>query len=229
MLRFWRSNVFGTGLCLLVLLFVGYAKAGAQELPNAKKYDYIVVISTMYGDIELMLFDQTPAHKKNFVKLVHEGFYDSCTFHRVLDNFMIQSGDPHSKPDTEGEIGMGGPGYELPAEIKEGLVHDPGALGAARQGDGLNPARVSSGSQFYIIESSEGAHHLDGQYTVFGKVLKGMEVVNVIAAQSVSYEGSPYEPIYIKAKYIVMKKKSITKVYGYEYPGRKKKKSGRNK
>jgi cyclophilin family peptidyl-prolyl cis-trans isomerase len=197
------------------------ASAGAwaqQPLPNPKKFDYVVVISTEYGDIELLLFDQTPLHKANFAKLAHEGFYDSCTFHRVLDNFMVQGGDPNTKPGGEGPPGTGGPGYNLPAEIVEGMVHDQGMLAAARRGDAVNPAKESSGSQFYIVENRDGAHHLDGQYTVFGKVLKGMEVVEAIAAQPVSRQGLPIKPIYMKAKCLVMKRKEIEKVYGYSYP-----------
>ena len=225
MLQYWsRYKLLQVLSICFIIMVSGLGELTAQKLPNPKKYDYVVVLSTEYGDIELLLFDQTPQHKSNFIKLVHEGFYDSCAFHRVLDNFMIQGGDPNTKPDAEGQPGMGGPGYTVPAEIVEGLVHNQGVLAAARQGDAVNPARASSGSQFYIVENKDGAHHLDGQYTVFGKVLKGMETVEAIANQPVSLQGRPSKPIYMKMKYIVMKRKEIEKVYGHEYPDKKKKK-----
>ncbi len=209
---------------LLIGLFSINTTLG-QKLRNPKKFDYIVELSTEFGTITLVLFDETPEHKRNFIKLVHEGFYDSCQFHRVLDNFMIQGGDPNTKPGGKGQPGTGGPGYTVPAEIVEGLVHDQGVLAAARKGDRVNPSKASSGSQFYIVENAKGAHHLDGQYTVFGKVLKGIEVVTAIAEQPVNLQGLPSKPIWMRMKYLVMKKKQITKVYGHEYP--KKNKKGR--
>ena len=111
-----------------------------------------VKIQTPLGDIVLRLYDETPLHRDNFLKLVKEGFYDGTLFHRVIKNFMIQGGDPDSKgAPADKMLGVGGPGYTIEAEIKDGLFHKRGALAAARQGDEVNPERRSSGSQFYIV------------------------------------------------------------------------------
>ena len=111
-----------------------------------------VKIQTTLGDIIVRLYDETPLHRDNFVKLAKEGFYDGTLFHRVIRDFMIQGGDPDSKGAPAGkQLGTGGPGYTIDAEIKEGIYHKRGALAAARQGDEVNPERKSSGSQFYIV------------------------------------------------------------------------------
>ncbi|MEN7548150.1 peptidylprolyl isomerase [Rapidithrix thailandica] len=185
---------------------------------KSKKKDFLVSIETKFGTIQLVLFDQAPNHKTNFLKLVDEGFYDSTTFHRVLDDFMIQGGDPNTKPEGNGkEIGMGGPGYTLPAEIDKQYTHVKGMVAAARQGDRINPERHSSGSQFYIVQNENGAHHLDGKYTIFGQVIKGLEVVDSIASQEVDAKGKPLEEVYITVGAKKMKKKKITKLTGYKY------------
>ena len=112
-----------------------------------------VKISTKYGDMVAELYDETPIHRDNFIKLVKEGFYDGTLFHRVIPGFMIQGGDPVSKDDTPNtRIGNGGPGYTLPAEFNSQFFHKKGALAAARMGDAVNPKKESSGSQFYIVE-----------------------------------------------------------------------------
>jgi cyclophilin family peptidyl-prolyl cis-trans isomerase len=112
----------------------------------------VVIISTEMGNIKVKLFDETPQHRDNFLKLAAEGFYDGLLFHRVINNFMVQGGDPDSKnAEPGGRLGSGGPGYTVPAEILEGFYHKKGALAAARQGDQVNPERRSSGSQFYIV------------------------------------------------------------------------------
>ncbi|MDP4588553.1 MAG: peptidylprolyl isomerase, partial [Flavobacteriales bacterium] len=111
-----------------------------------------VKISTDLGDIIVLLYDQTPKHRDNFIKLAKEGFYDGLLFHRVMNNFMIQGGDPESKTATPGQmLGGGGPGYTIPAEFVDSLIHKKGALAAARQGDQVNPKKESSGSQYYIV------------------------------------------------------------------------------
>lgn len=111
-----------------------------------------VKISTTLGDIVVRLYDETPLHRDNFIKLVKEGYYNGTLFHRVIKDFMIQGGDPESKDATPGaQYGTGGPGYTIEAEIKPELIHKRGALAAARQGDEVNPERRSSGSQFYIV------------------------------------------------------------------------------
>jgi cyclophilin family peptidyl-prolyl cis-trans isomerase len=180
-----------------------------------------VEVTTTKGVLVIRLSDSTPQHRDNFLKLVKNGYYDSLLFHRVIRRFMIQSGDPDSrnghpgKPLSQG--GSGGPGYRIPAEFRPTLFHKRGALGAAREGDDVNPARASSGSQFYIVQGKTftdagldsvekfrlkgrkipedersvyrqvgGAPHLDQQYTVFGEVVRGMEVVDSIAAVQTS-------------------------------------------
>ena len=138
-----------------------------------------------------------PKHAENFKKLVKEGFYDGTTFHRIIPQFMIQGGDPLSKDQAKrSEHGTGGPGYTIPAEI--GKKHKRGSLAAARQGDQVNPKRESSGSQFYICVVD--TTFLDGQYTVFGEVIEGMEVADKIVAKPRDPRDNPKEPITIKAK-----------------------------
>lgn len=129
-----------------------------------------VKIQTVPGDIVIRLYDETPIHRDNFVKLVKEGYYDGTLFHRVIKDFMIQGGDPDSKGAPAGKmLGVGGPDYTLEAEIKEGLFHKRGALAAARQGDEMNPERRSSGSQFYIVW---GQVYNEGQLRQLSKQLK---------------------------------------------------------
>ena len=115
--------------------------------------DYLVTIKTNYGDIKLILFDKTPDHRENFLKLANKGFYDSLLFHRVIADFMIQTGDPNSKPPIDRKtFGKGGPGYTIPPEFHPDLIHEKGMLGAARADDSINPKKESNGSQFYIIK-----------------------------------------------------------------------------
>lgn len=131
----------------------------------------------MLGDITVRLYDETPIHRDNFIKLVKEGYYDGTLFHRVIKDFMIQGGDPDSKGAPAGKmLGVGGPDYTLEAEIKEGLFHKRGALAAARQGDEVNPERRSSGSQFYIVW---GQVYNEGQLRQFSKQLKMQKVQSV--------------------------------------------------
>jgi len=163
-----------------------------------------VIIKTSMGDIVIALYNETPLHRDNFIKLVSEQFYDGVLFHRIIQNFMIQGGDPDSKNAAKGaRLGSGGPGYTIPAEFNPNLTHKRGALAAARMGDQVNPQRASSGSQFYIVDHPSGAHFLDGQYTVFGEVLKGMEVVDKIAAQPKDPADRPLEDIKIISMKIV--------------------------
>lgn len=176
----------------------------------------IVEIKTPKGNLYVRLYDETPKHRDNFLKLVEEGYYNGTTFHRIIKAFMIQGGDPYSKnPATADMAGTGGPGYTIDAEINPDFFHKKGALAAARQGDAINPEKKSSGSQFYIVhgalynkvqlESLEkriqsikpgfvwpqehkdvyarqgGTPHLDGDYTVFGEVIKGLDIVDALA------------------------------------------------
>jgi len=157
-----------------------------------------VVIETSLGSITIALYNETPLHRDNFIKLVNEKFYDGVLFHRIIQNFMIQTGDPDSKKATKGQrLGMGGPGYTIPAEILPTLYHKRGAVAAARTPDHINPKRESSGSQFYIVDGPNGAPHLNGSYTIFGEVLKGFEVVDLIAAQPKDQTDRPIEDIKI--------------------------------
>jgi len=143
-----------------------------------------VKIQTMLGDIVVRLYDETPVHRDNFVKLVQEGYYDGTLFHRVIKDFMIQGGDPDSKGAPAGKmLGVGGPDYTLEAEIKEGLFHKRGALAAARQGDEVNPERRSSGSQFYIVW---GQVYNEAQLRQYSKQMRMQQVqaaFNALAAQ----------------------------------------------
>ena len=143
-----------------------------------------VKIQTTLGDICVRLYDETPIHRENFVKLVKEGYYDGTLFHRVIKDFMIQGGDPDSKGAPAGKmLGVGGPDYTLEAEIKDGLFHKRGALAAARQGDEVNPERRSSGSQFYIVW---GQVYNEGQLRQFSKQLKmqrTQEIFNQLASE----------------------------------------------
>ena len=143
-----------------------------------------VKIQTMLGDITVRLYDETPIHRDNFLKLAKEGYYDGTLFHRVIKGFMIQGGDPDSKNAPAGKmLGVGGPDYTLQAEIKDNLFHKRGALAAARQGDEVNPERRSSGSQFYIVW---GDIYNEGQLRQFSKQLRMQKVqdaFNALAAE----------------------------------------------
>lgn len=235
-----------------------------------------VKIQTSLGDIVMKLYDETPQHRDNFLKLAKEGFYDGTIFHRVIHNFMIQGGDPESRNATpEAQYGTGGPGYTVEAEILPSLYHKRGALAAARTGDEINPERRSSGSQFYIVwgdvysegqlagvskqmemmaqqsnfsrlaaqnksrimelrrnrdqagllalqdelvaqakaEAKQqgglneeqrklyttvgGTPHLDGQYTVFGEVIEGLDIVEKIQSTATRRGDRPLEDIVI--------------------------------
>jgi cyclophilin family peptidyl-prolyl cis-trans isomerase len=139
-----------------------------------------VLIKTTLGNIKVKLYNETPLHKANFIKLCKSGFYEDLLFHRVIKDFMIQVGDPTSKnAPANMHLGSGGPGYTIPAEIRPNLKHKRGALAAARMGDEVNPQRASSGSQFYICH--QNSNFLDNNYTVFGEVVEGIEIVDRIA------------------------------------------------
>ncbi len=262
--------------------------------------DYLVTIKTKYGDMHAILYDETPKHKENFIKLAKEGFYDSLIFHRVMKGFMIQGGDPQSKNAPAGtSLGSGGPGYTIPAEINDNFIHEKGALSAARLGDQQNPQKASSGSQFYVVQGKKyskgelttdlnrlngyvqqylqvkqdsvlqtdmmdaynsrnsdvitqklmeikpdlettlnvsadvpfdserlqvytttgGAPHLDGEYTVFGKIISGLDVIDKIAEQPTNPKDRPLEDIIMKIEVREMDKKKIAKDYGYDFGG----------
>jgi cyclophilin family peptidyl-prolyl cis-trans isomerase len=132
------------------ILFTLSLLIGLSSLHAQNKKGSLCEIDTEFGKIKVLLYDETPQHRDNFLKLAESGFYNGCTFHRVIKDFMIQGGDPNSKDASY--TGPSGPGYNVPAEIVKGLYHKKGALAAARQGDQANPLRESSGSQFYIVQ-----------------------------------------------------------------------------
>ena len=220
--------------CLIVI------SLAAQKDSTIKKKDRKrdVLMQTTMGDMVIRLSDSTPLHRDNFLKLVKVDYYDSILFHRVIQNFMIQAGDPNSKQAKAGIIlGNGGPGYTVPAEFKPTLFHKKGVIAAARTGDNVNPQKASSGSQFYIVQGKVftdagldsletfglngrkipvtlreiyktigGTPHLDQAYTVYGEVVKGLEVVDKIASVQTSRERPVEDVRIIKATLIKRKK-----------------------
>ena len=300
-------------LLVVLALFLAMAvscsdtKSGSEETEDIKSgsldgNDYLVTIKTGFGDMKAILYDQTPKHKENFLKLINDGFYDSLLFHRVINGFMIQGGDPGSRDATlEDRLGAGGPGYTVPAEIIPELFHVKGALSAARQPDQVNPERASSGSQFYIvhglvspreqlerldegklgqayqtlmrtmadselakefqefvsqnqndgaairdmvIENADrlseatgisfemsadrieaystigGYQYLDGDYTVFGRVIDGLDVIDRIAAvetRNPQSEDHPLEDVHMVITVEEMSKADIAAKYGNPY------------
>ena len=274
------------------------------SIMSCNEKDYLVTIKTPYGDMTAILYDETPKHKENFIKLANEGFYDSLVFHRVITDFMIQGGDPDSKNAAPGaSLGSGGPGYTIPAEMNTQYIHEKGALSAARLGDNVNPDKESSGSQFYVVQGRKyseaelsamiennnygvlmnrlnqifgqgkqkellnefialqqagemeklrervigsrsiieqetgpvnmksatnlqkqiyseigGAPHLDGDYTVFGKVIYGLEIIDKIVAEETDQRDRPLKDILMVIEVKEVSKKKITSEYGYAYP-----------
>ena len=223
--------------CLSLLSF-------SQQDVKVKKKDRKrdIELVTTEGTIILRLSDSTPEHRDNFIRLVKSHYLDSQLFHRVISGFMIQSGDPASiRSAARQPLGNGGPGYTLPAEINTTLFHKKGALAAARKGDGENPERRSSGSQFYLVhgrtftdaqlDSIEvarlqgrkisadrreyyktvgGTPQLDANYTVFGEVVRGQEVVDKIATSPVSTgpdTNRPLQDVRIVSSRLVKRKK----------------------
>jgi len=255
--------------------------------------DYLITIETRHGNMHAILFDETPEHKKNFVRLVEEGRFDSTEFHRIISGFMIQGGDVFTKEGIPPEEW-----YTLPAEFNEALIHEKGNIAAARQGDGINPQKRSSGSQFYVVQGKTydkleletdmaklqetfmkflqlgsnkplmdryteiyrqgdyeqltslmldskeqmesffninlskklrdnqleayttigGTPHLDDEYTVFGKVIDGIEVIDKIAEEKTGSQDKPLEQVYMKVKVERITKKEISELYDYVYP-----------
>lgn len=221
-------------LILSIALFVVFM---TNCSPKDKRTHF--VLETDKGNIELVLYDETPLHRNNYIKLIGEGYFDGILFHRVIKDFMIQSGDPDSKNAAPGVLlGNGGPGYMIPAEFRlPSIFHRRGVLAAAREGDDVNPEQSSDGSQFYIVwgkvfndedldavqkrldnetggnviltpEMKEayktigGTPHLDGRYTVFGEVVSGMDVVDIIQKVETDDNDRPVEDVHIIKAYI---------------------------
>jgi len=162
----------------------------------------LIKISTEFGNIIIYLYNATPKHKSNFVKLTREKYFDGTTFHRVIKNFVIQGGDPNSKDKDTTNDGDGGPAYTIPAEFNPLIKHKYGALGAAREGDDVNPKQESSGSQFYIVINQNGTPRLDGKYTVFGEVVSGMDVAEKIASVPKNKKDRPLKDVPMKLELV---------------------------
>ena len=165
-----------------------------SQLPDEPIFDIV----TNFGTIKVKLYSKTPKHRANFEKLALSGFYDGLLFHRVIDGFMIQGGDPNTKDSTLVEkYGQGGPGYTIPAEFVPEYKHAKGALAAARRGDAANPAKESSGSQFYIVQDENTCAQLDGEYTVFGQTVEGFDVIDAIAKVDTDRRDRPVSDVKI--------------------------------
>jgi len=290
-----KKNLIIFTLVVITQWMTGCAQESAEK-------DYVVTITTKYGDMVAILYDETPKHKVNFIKLAKQHYFDGTLFHRVIKEFMIQGGDPDSKTvKPGGQLGNGGPGYNIPAEINPKFFHEKGALSAARLGDAQNPTKASSGSQFYIVQGHKclpyeidqikidqgklgaglqqiladpankalkdslvqlratgdmegfqekvlslipkierttgtrvnrevpaeviktytevgGAPHLDGEYTVFGKVIKGFQVIDKIASLPGNESDRPLEDVSMVVSVEELPKSKITREYGYQYP-----------
>ncbi|MCY7349303.1 MAG: peptidylprolyl isomerase [Cytophagaceae bacterium] len=228
---------------LVVVFLIQIPVVFSQKKP---KRDYLVTVSTRFGDMKLVLFDQAPKHKENFLKLIQKKFYNDLLFHRVIEGFMIQGGDPNSKgaPDNI-QLGNGDVGYTVPAEFRPELFHQKGALAAARNSDN-NPEKASSGCQFYIVHGKiyndadltrqmarsgrafteaqkqvyktvGGSPHLDGNYTVFGQTIAGLAVIDSIAKQPRNQFDRPRPDIAMRVTAERMRKKKITRKFGYPF------------
>lgn len=167
-----------------------------EALPEEPVFDIV----TNMGTMKIKLYSQTPLHRENFSKLALSGYYDGLLFHRVINGFMIQAGDPLSKdPEMKDKWGTGGPDYNVPAEFIPEYTHKKGALAAARRGDAANPMKESSGSQFYIVQDEAGCAQLNGEYTVFGETLEGLNVIDAIAAVEKDGRDRPLNDVVIKS------------------------------
>jgi cyclophilin family peptidyl-prolyl cis-trans isomerase len=226
-----------------LLILIGLLPFQANAQKKSKK-DYLITITTEQGTMQAILFDEAPKHKANFIKLAQDKFYDGLLFHRIIENFMIQGGDPNSRnAKADDMIGSGSNGYKIPAEFSPKLFHQKGALAAARDN---NPAKESSGCQFYIVEGRKwsktdlekqsaraarkpteeqkklyetigGTPHLDGAYTVFGQVIDGLAVIDKIGMEPRDEKDRPTKNIAMKVSAKKMKKKKITRKYGYKF------------
>ena len=196
-------------ICLIICILLGMTT-------QAQEKETLVLIKTSLGDITVKLYNDTPLHRDNFIQLINEGWYNNSPFHRVINNFMIQGGH-----NQDGSVD---PGYTIPAEFRANHIHKKGALAAARQGDHVNPKKASSGCQFYIVQGQVltdahiqmyqqrmgltftqeqieayttvgGTPHLDGEYTVFGEVVEGLEIIDKIAKVKTGYMDVPVEAV----------------------------------
>lgn len=169
----------------------------AMEMKRLEEPVFDIV--TTHGTMRVKLYNKTPKHRDNFAKLVGEKYYDGVRFHRVIEGFMIQTGDPFSRDTSKIDAwGTGGPDYTVPAEFVNEYWHKKGALAAARKGDLANPTKASSGSQFYIVHDENACLHLDGQYSIFGEVIEGLDIIDKIASVATDRYDRPYEDVIIE-------------------------------
>jgi cyclophilin family peptidyl-prolyl cis-trans isomerase len=228
-----------------IILFISALFLLNQSIKAQSKKDYLVTIGTPWGEIHAVLFDKTPKHKANFLKLVDNKFYDGLLFHRIIDGFMIQGGDPNSRKAKPKEmLGNGDVGYKIDAEILPDLFHKKGVLAAARDN---NPTKSSSGCQYYIVQGKVwndstlqqqmarspkrvftdeqkqiyktigGTPHLDGNYTVFGQVIDNLWVIDSVATQKRDAQNRPLIDLPMTISCKKMRKKKITKLYGWGF------------
>jgi cyclophilin family peptidyl-prolyl cis-trans isomerase len=232
------------------LLIISVLVLGFVKFSVAQRKDYLITLETNLGSAHIILYDETPLHKANFIKLAKSKFYDSLLFHRVINNFMIQGGDPSSKKaSAQAKLGAGGGTEKIPFEFTSTRVHKKGALAAARDG---NREKKSSASQFYIVDGRKyddleitkvekmnnikysnqqrldyisvgGTPQLDNQYTVFGEVVDNMALVDNIAMVEIGEMDRPVVDVRMKMTVKKMAKRRITKKYGYIYPKKPKK------
>ena len=235
-------KIFKITTLFFILTTLFFSCSVFKKSTEAPKKSYIE-ISTTQGKMIFDLYDKTPLHKANFIKLANEKFYDNTLFHRVIKGFMIQGGDPDSKnAPTNKALGNGGPGYQIPAEFDTSYFHKKGILAAARTN---NPEKKSSGSQFYIVQGNKyslaqlnnmeigmqrrnpgfkftnaqklayttigGTPHLDGDYTVFGEMISGMDVLDKIASvkKNRALGNRPVEDIKMTVKVIFLSEKEV--------------------
>ncbi len=236
-----------TKILLIASLLIGlslptWAQKKTVKPTKAQRYDTLITLTTQFGAINMLLYEDTPKHRSNFLKLVKQKFYDGLLFHRVISGFMIQGGDPTSKnAKAEQMIGSGGLSYRIDAEFRANHIHKKGALAAARDG---NPERASSSCQFYLVQGATyteealrgktqvkytndqaeaykkigGTPHLDQNYTVFGEIIKGIEIMDTIAKQPTGRNDRPQKDVQMSITFKKMKKTEITKKFGYIYP-----------
>ncbi len=180
---------------VFILITIACAKPKAKVEPEPViPTEKIVQLKTSFGTMYIWLYKETPLHRKNFLALADTNYFDGSTFHRIVPGFVIQGGDPNSKDEDTLNDGSGGPGYTIPAEIIDTgkFKHTYGALGAARTN---NPLKESSGSQFYIVIPKNGYPSLNGNYTVFGTVIQGMDIAEKIVVQPRNSNNRPYTNI----------------------------------
>jgi cyclophilin family peptidyl-prolyl cis-trans isomerase len=226
-----KANIFNTLIIISLVLFSCKGNKGTQQQenkletkdtvkmtatlafdPSTLGEEPVFDINTTIGTIRVKLYKETPKHRDNFVKLASEHFYDNILFHRVINGFMIQAGDPLTKDTLNADkFGTGGPGYTIPAEITPKFKHKKGALAAARRGDASNPAKESSGSQFYIVQDPKACSQLDGQYTIFGETVSGLDVIDKIAATPTDKRDRPLTDIRILSIVPVIENKPAAK------------------